>query len=263
MPGRHSESSDLGGGDFGGGINLGGGNADFGGGWSGGWRPQGPWNPGGGSFGWGWMLLSILPWLLGGRNYGPRWGRSGGGGCGCGCGGIGCLIVLAVFVLCVASGGLSFGFNRGSFAGNNRSSAPVYATPRSGSLASERPSVQTQTALDLRELNQAFRQRIPDWQRELASNEWHSIPGADAGLTQDNNTKEVVYGKCGTALYVFVVLRTRPDVGPADGEGYAYTNATSPASCRPPTYVVYDSQEVGQGWWFVTLRSDPSGTQGR
>jgi hypothetical protein len=260
MPGRHSESSDLGGGNFGSGMNFGG-SANFDGG-SGGWRPQGPWNPGGGSFGWGWMLLSILPWFFGRGNTGPRFGRGGGGGCGCGCGGIGCLIVLGVFVLCVASGGISFGLNRGGFSNNNPRNVPV-ATSRSGSLSSERPSVQTQTARDLRELTQAFDQRIPEWQRTLATNEWHSISGPDAGLTQDNNTKEVVYGKCGTALYVFVVLRTRPDVGPADAEGYAYTNAISPASCRPPTYAVYDSQEVGRGWWFVTLRYDPSGIQGR
>ncbi len=249
MPGRHSTSSDLGGG-----ASFGGGGASFGGG---GWRPRGPWNPQpytSSGCGFPWILLSVLPLLFGGRG-----GRAGGGGCGCG--GLGCLLFLCLFFLVISGGA----FTRGSSSYDSGYYDPgVPASGGStGGLAAESPQIQTQTALDLRELHAALDQRIPQWQRQLAPNEYHTISGPEAGLTQDNNTKEVIYGKCGEALYVFVVLMTRPDTGPADGEGYAYTNATSPASCRPPSWAVYSSQDVGGGWWFVTLRSVPGANQGR
>jgi uncharacterized membrane protein len=248
MPGRHSGGSNLGGG-------FGGGGAGFGGG--GGWRPSGPWNPrpySSGGFGFPWLLMGLLPWLFGGR-----YGRGGGG---CGCGGLGCLIFLCLFFL-VISGGMGT-FTRGYT--TNPGYDPNYNAPVSGGqsgLAGEPPQVQTQTALDLRELHAALDKRIPQWQQQLTPNEFHTISGQEAGLTQDNNTKELDYGKCGNALYVFVVLNTRPDTGPADGEGYAYTTAASPASCHPPSWNVYDSQDVGGGWWFVTLKSVPNANQGR
>jgi hypothetical protein len=251
MPGRHSGSSNLGG-SFSGGGNWGGGN------WGGGWRPRGPWNPGpyygGGGSGFGWLLLGLLPWL-----FGPRFGRGGGFGCG----GFGCFIFLCLFLVCVVSGGL--GSLRGLGGNYYDGDGPVYNPYYGGGtgLSSEPPQVQTQTALDLRELHEALDSKIAQWQNQLATDEYHSISGAEAGLTKDNNTKEVIYGKCGQALYVFVVLRTRPDTGPADGEGYAYTTANSPGSCRPPAYAVYDSEDVGGGWWFVTLKSQPDANLGR
>lgn len=250
MPGRHSGSSNLGGGVSGGGFR--GGGSWGGGNWGGGWRPHGPWYPrpyyGGGGFGW------LLPWL-----FAPRFGRGG-----FGCGGFGCFIFLCLFLACVVFGGLG---SLRSFGGNNYyyGGGPAY-NPYYGSgagLDSEPPQVQTQTALDLSELHGALDSKIAQWQNQLSADEYRSITGAEAGLTKDNNTKEVVYGKCGQALYVFVVENTRPDTGPADGEGYAYTTASSPGSCRPPTYAVYDSQDVGGGWWFVTLKSQPNANLGR
>ncbi|MCC7447748.1 MAG: hypothetical protein IT324_10040 [Anaerolineae bacterium] len=271
MPGRHSTGSDLGGGGFGGssggGVDFGSGGSSWGGG---GWRPSGPWNPGGfgGGFGLGGLLMGLLPFL-----FGARFGRGGsGGGCGCG-GGLGCLILICVIVFCVASGG--FGITRGNYtnfgggyygSGSGLNVNPVPVNPVSGvtsGLASEPPAVQTQTARDLRELHAAFDSKIPQWERQLTTTEYHVISGPEAGLTQDNNTREVIYGKCGSALYVFVVLNTRPDTGPADGEGYAYTTAASPGSCRPPTWTVYDTEDVGGNWYFVTLKSVADPNQGR
>jgi hypothetical protein len=266
MPGRHSTSSDLGGGSFGGGGGasfgggFGGGGASFGGG---GWRPRGPWNPQpmtGGGCGFPWILMSILPMFFGGGGY-----RRGGG---CGCGGLGCLLLACLFFLVVygglgsfGGGGGYYGYNPGS--GNSGVDQPVSNAGSSGSGAQATVQIATQTALDLRELHGAFDQRIPQWQRDLTTDENHTISGPEAGLTQDNNTKEVDYGKCGDALYILVVANTKPDTGPADGEGYAYTTASSPGACHPPTWSVYSSEDVGGGWWFATLKSVPNANQGR
>jgi hypothetical protein len=211
-----------------------------------------------------WLALSLLPWL-----FRPRYGR------GCGCNGLGCLIFACLIVACVAFGGVGsfgsqFGFPGPYYGGGY---APGYGSGNPGNsgtsgsrlsgLAGEPPVVQTQTAKDLRELHDALDQRITQWQRDLSTDEYHSISGPDAGLTQDNNTKEVVYGKCGTALYVYVVENTRPSTGPADGEGYVYTTASSPGACHPPMYTVYSSEDVGGGWYFATLQSVPGANLGR
>ncbi len=249
MPGRHSTGSDLGGGFSGGGVDFGGGGSSGGGGW----RPSGPWNPQpmGSGLGLGGLLMGLLPFL-----FGARFGRGGGGG-GCGCGGgLGCLILICVIVFCVASGG--FGITRGNY---TNFGGGYYGS--NNSSVNNPPAVQTQTARDLRELHAAFDSKIPQWERQLSTTEYHTISGPQAGLTQDNNTREVIYGKCGSALYVFVVHNTRPDTGPADGEGYAYTTATSPASCHPPTWAVYDTEDVGGNWYFVTLKSVADSNQGR
>ncbi len=115
--------------------------------------------------------------------------------------------------------------------------------------------MQTQTAVDLRELHQALDSRIPIWENQLSSNQEKSLPPADAGLTQDNNTKVVIYGKCGTAFYVYVINITKPNNVPADAAGYAYTTASSPGACHPAEYTVYQSGDVGGGWYFVDLQS--------
>ncbi len=271
MPGRHSGGSSLGGGGGfrgGGGAGFGGGGGGFGGwgggGWGGGWRPRGPWYPRpyyGGGWGLPWLFGGFMPWL-----FRPRfgWGRGGG----CGCGGLGCLILLCLglFVISGGLGSLYQGYGYGAYPGgynpNSPNSSGPVAQPVSG-LAGEPPSVQTQTAVDLRELHAALDQRIAQWQNQLTADEYHTISGQEAGLVQDNNTKEVDYGKCGQGFYTFVVANTKPDTGPADGEGYAYTTASSPGACHPPAWNVYDSEDFGGGWWFVTLKSVPGANQGR
>ncbi len=268
MPGRHSDSSDLGSGGFIGGSSGGGLGGSFGSSFGGGWRPTGPWNPrtnlgGGGGSGFLWLVLGLLPWLFRARS-----------GRGCGCSGFGCLIFACLIVACVAFGGVGsigsqFGRSSSTYGGSNpntgssNSGNSDTSGSRQSGLAGEPPVVQTQTAKDLRELHDALDQHITQWQRDLATDEYHSISGPDAGLTQDNNTKEVVYGKCGTALYVVVVANTRPRTGPADGEGYVYTTASSPGACHPPTYTVYSSEDVGGGWYFATLQSVPGANLGR
>jgi hypothetical protein len=260
MPGRHSSGSNLGGGgSFGGGGASFGGGGGFGGG---GWRPRGPWNPQpmmGGGCGFPWILMSILPMFFGG---GGGYRRGGG----CGCGGLGCLIFLCLFFLVVYGGLGSFG-GGGGYYGYNPGSNPGFDQPvnnagSSGSIG-QSPAIQTQTAADLSELHAALDQRISQWERELTVNENHTISGPEAGLNRDNNTREVAYGKCGDALYVFVVLNSKPDDGLTDAEGYAYTTANSPGSCHPPTWSVYDSENVGGGWWFATLKLNPNANQGR
>ena len=251
MPGRHSGGSGLGGG-FGGmrGGGLGGGYRGGGPGWGGGWRGPG-WGWGGwgwrgpGPFGWGW----IMPWTW----FGPV------GGYGAGCGGVGCVILLllaagAVFVVWSPSrgGSVSNGY-RGGF--SNSAVSDSGSANGGASLANESPAIQTQTAHDLTELHTAFDSRIATWQTQVGNNQNLSIPPADAGLTADNNTQAVFYGKCGSALYIYVVDKTKPDTGPANGEGYVYTTASSPGACHPPQWAVYDSEDVGGGWYFATLAS--------
>ena len=299
MPGRHSGGSSLGGGGSSGGGGFGGGRGGgfgggrgggrgggFGGGWGGGgWRPRGPWLGGGGwgggfgggwgrGGGWGWgrpFRGGWFPW------FGPGIGYGGGWGGGWGCGGVGCVGIILMFVCVIAGGFGSIGgfFNNGGNYGYNSYSSDIQGVATAvpalerqpgntvAQLSDEPPAVQTQTAADLRELHGALDSRISTWNSQLTTDEYHTISGADAGLTADNNTKEVDYGKCGTTLYVYVVENTKPDTGPADGEGYAYTTASSAASCHPPSWAVYDSEDVGGGWYFVTLKSQPGANQGR
>jgi len=270
----------FGGGGFGGGMRggggFGGGGMRPGGGWGGGgwggggWRPRGPWGPRfGGWGGWGgrWYGWGFWPWVFVPRMFG--WGGYPGYGYGMGGGlaGIGCLIMLIIGLGCLCatfSGGFSAfrgfndsGYNSGYGYGSNNNYNTSGDTSSTGSafggktIADEAGPVQTQTAKDLTELHQAFDQRISTWESQLAPNDAKSIPPADAGLTQDNNTKEVLYGKCGTAFYLYVVELSKPDNVPATGEGYIYTTASSPGACHPPQYTVYDSEDVSGGWYFA------------
>ncbi len=264
MPGRHSGGSGLGGGGLGGGMRggglgggyRGGGFGGFGGGmrggpgWGGGWRGWGGWRWRGlGPFGWGWFM----PWTWFG------WG----GGYGVGLGGLGCLMLLIVagimvMIFVVSSmglGGGGYGYRGGYNNYPNNGVSASGSASGGASLANESPAIQTQTAQDLTELHAAFDSRIAAWQTQVSDNQNLSIPPADAGLTQDNNTQAVLYGKCGRALYIYVIDKTRPDTGPANGEGYVYTTASSPGACHPPQWTVYASEAVGGSWYFATLES--------
>ncbi|MEP7285843.1 MAG: hypothetical protein ABI947_08755 [Chloroflexota bacterium] len=259
MPGRHSGGPSLGGGGFRGGGGMGGGFRG-GGGFSGGgdWGRGPRWGWGGGP-GWGWGRFRPRFGMGGGWGwrpympfFGPRFGWGGGGGCGC----LVIPLILVFLFICLGLGGLgSFGGQRYYRGGFNNNNNPVSNGNTGANLADESAAIQTQTARDLTELHAALDSRIPDWQSQLSNNEQKSIPPADAGLTQDNNTKEVLYGKCGTAFYLYVVENTRPDTGPADGEGYVYTTASSPGACHPPQWTVYDSEDVGSNWYFTLLKS--------
>jgi hypothetical protein len=183
--------------------------------------------------------------------------------------GMGCLwallawqmVTIVALCLLVTAGGLLAPFvNRLSYIGNysTNENNPGPAVNNSGGsygLAAESPAIQTQTAKDLTELHAAFDSRIPQWESQLGGNQNLSIPPADAGMTQDNNTREVLFGKCDSDFYLYVVENTKPDTGPADGEGYVYSTASSPGTCHPPQWSVYDSEDVGGNWYFVTLQS--------
>jgi len=253
-----------GGGGFGGG-GFGGGGFRGGGGW-GGWGGGPRW--GGGWGGWG----------------GPRWGGSwgwrprlfgygipifGGGGSGCGCGGIG-LVLLVLFGVSSLFGGLfnggggynNSGYNGGYNNGGYNNNAPIGNTfnnsggnaGNSGStgLSSQPASIQTQTAIDLSELHGALDSRIPSWESTIGTNQEKHISNVDAGMPNDNNIKDVIYGKCGTDFYVFVIDKRSPNnVNGATGQGYAYTTATSPGTCHPTEYGVTDWENDGGGYWFI------------
>ena len=250
-----------GGGGFGGGGYRGGGGGWGGGGWGGGgwggfrpgWGGWGGFRPGWG--GWGWRPRFFGGWGL--PFFGPRFGGWGGGGFGCGL-----LLVILLFV-CVAFGGIGNLFN-GGFGGNkgyyNSNGGQNSGSNNNGSggngLFSQPASVQTQTALDLTELHTALDSRIPNWKSQISNNDERHIPAADAGMANDNNIQDIVYGKCGTAFFVFVVDKGTPtNAAGANGQGYAYTTATSPATCHPSQYQVTDSENDGGGWWFVYLHS--------
>lgn len=236
MPGRHGSGSLGGGHRSGGGYRGGGyrGGGYRGGGYRGGWGggPRFRWfGPG-----WGWR---------------PRffWGRPMFfGGPGFGCGGIGLGIGLFVLIALIFSSGFFRGLNRYTNPGVNYNNS-------GGGLYNQPSAVQTQTAIDLAELHGALDTRIPDWQNSIARNEEKHVSADDAGMGDDNNIKDVVYGKCGNAFYVFVVDKDVPEnAGSATASGYAYTTATSPATCHPSEYTVTDTENDGGGWSFVYLR---------
>jgi hypothetical protein len=246
MPGRHG-SGPLGGRGGGGGFRPGGGGGfrpgggfggGFGGGWGGGYRRGwgGGWGPMFGG-GWGW----------GPRMFGPRFG--GGGGCGCGS------LFFGLILLLIISNIFGSGFG-GSYGGSYSNDYNSNNNSGGGSLYDQPSSVQTQTALDLAELHGALDYWIPRWQADLANNEEKSIAPGDAGFENDNNVKDVIYGKCGSQFYVFVIDKGAPtDAGGANGQGYAYTTASSPSTCHPQDYQVTDWENDGGGWWFVYLQS--------
>ncbi len=245
-----------GGGGFGGGGFRGGGwgGGYRGGGWGGGWRGPG-W---GGGWGWGWRPRFWGGWGLP-LFFGPRFG-----GGGFGCGGLGCgLLLILVFLFVVAGGGIGSVFsgfggysaNNGYYA-NSGGNTGGNSSGGGGGLASQPSSVQTQTAIDLNELHGALDSRIPTWQSQVVNNQEQHVSAGDAGMANDNNVKDVVYGKCGSAFFVFVVDKGAPtNAGSANGQGYAYTTSTSPATCHPTEYQVTDSEDDGGGWWFVYLQS--------
>ena len=115
--------------------------------------------------------------------------------------------------------------------------------------------VQTQTALDLAELHTALDNRISQWQSQTGFNMETYIPPADAGFANDNNVKDVVYGKCGSNFFTFVVDKDIPDnANGATASGYAYTPSSAPSICHPRQYIVTDWEDDGGGWYFVYLK---------
>ncbi len=201
--------------------------------------------------------------------FGPRFG-----GGGLGCGGCGCILLILVVVACIVLGVLFGGLGRlfGGFnsaisgsniiSGNNPINGNTNiggnsgSTGNGGGLANQPPSVQTQTAIDLTELHGALDSRIPGWQSAVGNNQEQHVSASDAGMGNDNNIKDVVYGKCGSDFYVFVVDKGVPNnASGANGSGYAYTSASSPATCHPSEYSVTDWENDGNGWYFVYLRS--------
>lgn len=251
MPGREGSGS------------LGGSTGSSGGGWGGGsnlGNIGGGLLRGGGSIGGGLLPGGIgIPSL-----FGPRFG-----GGGFGCGGCGCILLILVVVVCIVLGVLFGGLGKlfGGFnnaAGSNIISGnnPPAASGNFGfngsntGLANQPPSVQTQTALDLNELHGALDSRIPGWQNSIGNNQEQHVSAANAGMGNDNNIKDVVYGKCGSDFYVFVVDKGVPNnANGANGSGYAYTSASSPATCHPSQYSVTDWENDGSGWFFVYLKS--------
>jgi hypothetical protein len=247
MPGRHGSGS-LGGsggggfrggsgGGFGGGYRGGFGGGGYRGGWGGGYRP-------GWGGGWGWR-----PWGFGGWGWRP-WGIPIFGGPGLGCGGVFGALIALVIVLFVVGAVFNGGFNNYGY--NNDGAV---SSGSGGGLSSQPASVQTQTALDIREMHDALDSRIPVWQNQVSNNQEQSIAPADAGFANDNNVKTVIYGKCGSLFYVYVVDKDVPsNAGDATASGYVYTTASSPSTCHPNEYTVTDWEDDGGGYWFVYLR---------
>ncbi|HVO72175.1 MAG TPA: hypothetical protein VMT24_19125 [Aggregatilineaceae bacterium] len=115
-------------------------------------------------------------------------------------------------------------------------------------------------AIDLRELHTALDSRIPTWQNQIGDNQEQSIPPADAGLANDNNVKDVIYGKCGSLFYLYVIDKDVPDnANGADYSGYVYTTASSPTTCHPVEYTVTDSEDEGGHWYYVYVKSHSPG----
>ena len=267
MPGRHGSgglggssgggggfrggSGGLGGSSGGGGFRGGGGwggGGYRGGGWGGGWRGPG-WGGGWRGPGWGGGWWGWRPSFFGGWGvpfFGPSFG----------CGGFGCIFLVVIFIIVVASSsfnnyGYNGGYNNdnggGNYSGNNGSS---------GGLANQPSDTQTQTALDLAELHTALDSRMSQWQSSVGSNQEKSVPPSDAGFANDNNVAAVIYGKCGSNFYTFVVDKDVPtNAGDATASGYAYTpGSTGPSICHPSEYTVTDWENDGGGWWYVYLK---------
>ena len=122
-------------------------------------------------------------------------------------------------------------------------------------LLNQPASVQTQTAIDLQELHRALDSRIPLWKSFVGSNREQQISASDAGMGNDNNIQNIIYGSCGTNFYVFVIDKGTPtNAGTATASGYVYTDAISPVICHPTEYEVTDSENDGGGYWYVYVR---------
>jgi hypothetical protein len=125
-------------------------------------------------------------------------------------------------------------------------------------LVNQPPAVQTQTAIDVNELQNAFGSHIPVWGSQLASNVEMHISPDEVGLANANNVRDVVYGKCGAEFYIFVVYKgvlPNTDTSGANAGGYMYTTSGSPLTCRSLQYSVVDFENDGGGWYFTYFRS--------
>ncbi|MHB8630095.1 MAG: hypothetical protein ACYDEO_28325 [Aggregatilineales bacterium] len=154
-------------------------------------------------------------------------------------------VVVAASVVGLLSGRLSGGSNNASNQGSE------------SGLSSQPPSVQTQTVIDLFKLHAALDTRIFAWENQVSVNQEQHVSAADAGMANDNNIKDVVYGKCDVGFFVFVVDKGAPtNAGNANGQGYAYIGTVlTPEVCHPLEYQVTDYEDDGAGWWFVYLHS--------
>ena len=140
--------------------------------------------------------------------------------------------------------------------GNNQPGANTNNGGRG--LSSQPPAVQTQTAIDVTNLQNAFGSHIRTWGSQLANNVEIHISAYDVGLANANNVRDVVYGKCGAEFYIFVVYKgTLPqtDTSGANSGGYMYTTSSSPLTCHSLQYTVVDFENDGGGWYFTYFRS--------
>ena len=219
---------------------------------------------------------------LGGSLLGGLFGGGGGGGRrpgGCGCS-LPLLIIVGIVILVIVVlifggigkavsgiGGLLGGNNSNAGiidnSGNNGSlngggssnNGSVSGGGSGGGLANQPASVQTQTAIDLQELHGALDSRIPQWKSSIGANQEKQVSASEAGMGNDNNIQNVIYGSCGSNFYVFVIDKGTPNNGGgATASGYAYTDATSPATCHPTEYQVTDSENDGGNYWFVYVK---------
>ncbi|MEP7287407.1 MAG: hypothetical protein ABI947_16745 [Chloroflexota bacterium] len=116
-------------------------------------------------------------------------------------------------------------------------------------------TTQAITIADLKEMHTALDKHIPLW-KETSDRTVHRVVAEAADFKADSNTKEVDYGYCSeTDFYVYVLESSRPGGFVADTEGYAYTPTNNPRSCLPDSWQIVEQDSVGDGWYFVTIRT--------
>ncbi len=105
---------------------------------------------------------------------------------------------------------------------------------------------------DLAIMHAALDKRIPGWEAQK-DNVVHHVSVADAGLPNNFNTKEVVYGYCGASqFYLFVLNSSAPEDTSADTEGYEYVPSSSPVQCAPVGWQIMSSDTAASDWYFIT-----------
>lgn len=180
------------------------------------------------------------------------------------------VVVIVIVVLAGASGlfngrsitspggGITVNLGEPTSVGGSLNSAINPVNPGSYSVANQPPVVQTQTAVDLADLHNAFDRRIPTWQGQLANNVEMHISPFDVGLASSNNIADVVYGKCNSDFYIFVIYKgalPSTDTSGANRGGYMYTSASNPLLCRSLQYTVVNYENDGGGWYFTYFKA--------
>ena len=133
----------------------------------------------------------------------------------------------------------------------------IVASNRKDSASTSDWQVKATTAADIAIMEKGILPRLAAWQSQSAD-DVHHVSYEGAGLPADFNTKEVVYGYCGSSRFYVYVLNLDPGTGlsgTADSSGYAYLTTGYPYGCAPTGWRITGSETAGTHWYYVNIDS--------